>query len=83
MKMVIPGPRPVPNPAAAEALERLLAERDIELVPGTAIRSIDAAAKQVVHAGGALAYDLFIGVPVHVPPAVCAPRPSSTRASWR
>jgi len=70
MKMVIPGPRPVPNPAAAEALERLLAERDIELVPGTAIRSIDAAAKQVVHAGGALAYDLFIGVPVHVPPAV-------------
>jgi sulfide:quinone oxidoreductase len=69
LKMVIPSPRPVPNPFAAEALERLSAERGIELVAGSPIRSIDADGRKVVHAKGALAYDLFVGVPVHVPPA--------------
>ena len=69
IKMVIPGARPVPNPFAAEALERLCSERGIELVAGSPITSIDAAGKQVIHANGSLAYDLFVGVPVHVPPA--------------
>jgi len=66
MKMVIPSPRPVPNPGTSDTLERLLRERAIELVPSTPIGSIDAAARKV----GAIDYDLFIGVPVHVPPAV-------------
>lgn len=70
LKMVIPGARPVPNPAVADVLEKLLAERDVELVANAPIRSIDAA-EQVVEAGGqTVGYDLFVGVPVHVPPAV-------------
>jgi sulfide:quinone oxidoreductase len=70
LKMVIPGARPVPNPAIAGALEKLLSDRGIELTTDAPIRSIDAAAR-VVHAGNdRLAYDLFVGVPVHVPPAV-------------
>jgi sulfide:quinone oxidoreductase len=70
MKMVIPSPRPVDNPSVSEALERLLAERDIELIPATPITAIDAAARKAVSAGVTVDYDLFIGVPVHTPPRV-------------
>ncbi|MEZ0374586.1 MAG: NAD(P)/FAD-dependent oxidoreductase [Candidatus Sericytochromatia bacterium] len=70
MKIVIPTPRPVDNPQVSEALENLLAERQIELIPGTAISSIDASAKQAIAAGTTLDYDLLIGVPVHTPPEV-------------
>jgi sulfide:quinone oxidoreductase len=52
----------------SDALEKLLSERDIELIPKTSITSIDAAARRAIHAGGAIDYDLLVGVPVHVPP---------------
>lgn len=68
LKMVIPSARPVPNPAVSEGLEKLLAERNIELLAGKPIASVDAAQRKVVWDGGSLDYDLFIGVPVHVPP---------------
>jgi sulfide:quinone oxidoreductase len=48
MKMVIPSPRPVPNPDVSGALEKLLAERGIELLARSSIRSIDAAHRQVI-----------------------------------
>lgn len=70
MKMLIPSARPVPNPGVSDALEKLLAERNIELVPNAQVRSLDAAGKRVRLADRELAYDLFVGVPVHVPPAV-------------
>ncbi|HEY9839829.1 MAG TPA: FAD-dependent oxidoreductase, partial [Candidatus Obscuribacterales bacterium] len=70
MQIVIPTPRPVDNPQVSEALEKLLAERDIELIPGTAITSIDASARKAMAAGTTLDYDLLIGVPVHTPPQV-------------
>jgi len=70
MKMAIPSPRPVPNPKVSEALEKLLAERKIELVAGTPIASLDAAQKKAIIGSTSLAYDLFIGVPAHVPPKV-------------
>lgn len=70
MKMVIPGPRAVPSPKVADALEKLLRERSIEFLPGAAIASIDAARRKVVTAGAEIDYDLFVGVPAHVPPAV-------------
>lgn len=70
MKMVIPSPRPVPNPTVSEALERLLQERGIELVAGTAIDSIDAEERTVAVGANRIGYDLFIGVPAHVPPQV-------------
>src|SRR5687767_353106 len=41
LKIVAPGARPVANPAAADLLERLVAERDIELISGAAITHVD------------------------------------------
>lgn len=70
LKMVIPSPRPVPHPTVAAALERNLADRGIELIAGTPIAAVDAANRQVVVGPRTVAYDLFVGVPVHVPPAV-------------
>lgn len=68
MKMVIPAPRPVDNPKVSEALETLLAERNIELIPATPITAIDAPARKAVSAGITLDYDLLLGVPVHTLP---------------
>lgn len=79
MKMVIPGPRPVPNPAVADTLERLLAERDIELVPSASITAIDAPNRRVRVGERSIECDLFVGVPRHVAPAVV--RASSLGAS--
>jgi sulfide:quinone oxidoreductase len=70
MKMLIPGARPVPNPKLSDLLEKVCAERDIELVTNATSVRIDADAKTVTHAAGATSFDLFVGVPVHVPPAV-------------
>lgn len=70
LKVVIPTPRPVPSPDVSAGLERILAERRIELVPASPIRSIDAAAKTIAAGERSLGYDLFIGVPAHVPTSV-------------
>jgi sulfide:quinone oxidoreductase len=70
MKMVIPGPRPVPSPAVADTLERLLAERDIELVPSAPITAIDAPQRCVRVGPRSIECDFFVGVPRHVAPAV-------------
>jgi sulfide:quinone oxidoreductase len=60
----------VDNPKVSDALEALLAERNIELIPGTPITAIDDTARKAVSAGIGLDYDLLIGVPVHTPPRV-------------
>jgi sulfide:quinone oxidoreductase len=70
LTVVSPGARLVPSPNIADVLERLLAERGIEFMAGTPITAIDAARKQVVVGTNTVDYDCFIGVPVHVPPAV-------------
>lgn len=70
LQVAIAGARPVPNPSVSDGLERALAERKIELVPNHAITSIDAAAKTALAGDNSLPFDLFVGVPVHVPPAV-------------
>lgn len=70
LKVVIPGARPVPSPPVADALEGFLAERAIELVTNAAVREVDHANKKLVTAAGEVGYDLFVGVPKHVPPAV-------------
>lgn len=70
LKMVIPGPRPVPSPSVSDGLEKFLAERSIELVAKSPIEAIDAAGKALVLGPKRLAYDLFVCVPVHVPPRV-------------
>jgi sulfide:quinone oxidoreductase len=70
LSVVIPGPRPVPNPDVSTMLEARLAEHGVELLTDHRIESIDADAGRVRTAKGAVDYDLFVGVPVHVPPAV-------------
>lgn len=72
LKVVIPGPRPVKNPGVSEMLEAQLSEHGIELLTDSPIQSIDASGKRVLTGNGAVDFDLFIGVPVHTPPAVVA-----------
>lgn len=69
-------PMSVPVPVTAEVSQRFLdelAERDIEFTPHTKVVGIDPATKEaVLESGGRIAYDLFIGVPIHRVPAVVA-----------
>lgn len=72
LRMVIPGPRPVKNPYVSYMLEAQLVEHDIELVKDSPIRVIDTDETHVRTENFDVDYDLFIGVPVHVPPPVVA-----------
>ena len=72
MQMIIPGPMPIPvSKAVSDSIESLLAEKGIELIKKTKITSINYIEKQAIaEDGAAFPYDLFIGVPIHTPPAV-------------
>ena len=72
LKMVIPAPTPLPvSKEVSGEIESLLAERNIELIKSTKITKVDAATgKAVADNGAEFEYDLFIGVPVHIPPRV-------------
>jgi len=69
-------PMSVPVPVTAEVSQRFLDElaaRDIEFTPQTTVVEIDPATKEaVLESGERIAYDLFIGVPIHRVPAVVA-----------
>lgn len=72
IKMLIPGPSPLPvaKEAAAE-IERRLAERNILLLRKHKVLSLNPANKEVeIAERESIGYDLFIGVPVHQPPQV-------------
>jgi len=65
---------PIPvSPETSQAIEALLAERGIAHWPSSLVSRLDPAAK-VAHLadGRMLAYDLFLGVPVHRAPTVVA-----------
>jgi sulfide:quinone oxidoreductase len=72
IKMLIPAPVPLPvAPGAAEEVGRRFAERGIELLTQHKVTALDPAGNQALIAGHEpMAYDLFIGVPLHRPPAV-------------
>ena len=74
LRVLAPMSRPVP--VTEEVSQRFLdelAERDIEFTPQTNVVAVDAAAKEaVLESGDRIAYDLFIGVPIHRVPAVVA-----------
>jgi sulfide:quinone oxidoreductase len=65
-----------PVPVTDEVSQRFrdeLSARDIEFTGETKVAAIDPAAKEaVLESGERLAYDLFIGVPIHRVPAVVA-----------
>lgn len=72
--LVMPMPTPVPPlPAASEALLNAFTERGIEWHPQRMITRLDPHAHEVLFTDGpTMPYDLFLGVPKHVVPAVIA-----------
>jgi sulfide:quinone oxidoreductase len=72
IQVVIPFGTPVPpSPATSEAILARFAERGIGFVPDRRVAALDAVPHEaVLDDGSRLAYDLFLGVPVHRAPAV-------------
>jgi sulfide:quinone oxidoreductase len=74
LRVIAPMSRPVP--VTDEVSQRFLDElaaRDIEFTPQTKVVELDPATKEaVLESGERIAYDLFIGVPIHRVPAVVA-----------
>jgi sulfide:quinone oxidoreductase len=70
--LVMPLGAPIPpSPAASKALLTAFAERGIDWHPETLVTSLDPARKVAVASDGReLAFDLFLGVPVHRAPDV-------------
>jgi sulfide:quinone oxidoreductase len=74
ISLVMPLGVPIPpSPAASEALLVAFAERGIHWYPEKLVQGIDPTGKVVSLSDGTdMAYDLFLGVPVHRVPAVVA-----------
>jgi sulfide:quinone oxidoreductase len=72
IQVVMPFDTPVPpSPATSDAILARFAERGIEFVPGRRVAALDAHTREaVLDDGSRLAYDLFLGIPVHRAPAV-------------
>jgi sulfide:quinone oxidoreductase len=77
LKMLIPAPAPMPNArGAAEQLKRRLAERNISLLTEHKVTGLVPVSRQALVKGREpLAYDLFIGVPLHRAPKVVRESP--------
>ena len=72
IQVVIPFGTPIPpSPATSEAILVAFAERDIEFLPDRLVASLDPNAHEaLLDDGRRLPFDLFLGIPVHVVPAV-------------
>ncbi len=72
ISFVIPFDTPVPpSPETSAALVNAFAERDITLIPGRRVSSLDPARSvAILDDGTELAFDLFLGVPKHRAPDV-------------
>jgi sulfide:quinone oxidoreductase len=72
MKMLIPGPIPLPIAKSVSAeIEQLLKERNIELLKKHKVFELNTDKKEaIVENNDPVSYDLFIGIPVHKPPLV-------------
>ncbi|MEN3272693.1 MAG: sulfide:quinone oxidoreductase [Actinomycetota bacterium] len=72
--LVMPLPVPIPpSPPASQAILAAFAERGIEWHPSSLVLGLDPANKTVqLPDGASMPYDLFLGVPKHVVPAVVA-----------
>ena len=72
IQVVIPFGTPIPpSPATSEAILAAFAERDIEFLPDHLVASLDPNAHEaLLDDGRRLPFDLFLGIPVHVVPAV-------------
>jgi sulfide:quinone oxidoreductase len=74
ISVVMPFSTPVPpSPDTSRALLAAFAEREIEFVAGHRVSSLDGERRvAVLDDGGEVAFDLFLGVPVHAAPEVVA-----------
>ncbi len=74
ISLVMPLPLPIPpSPTASEALLAAFEARGIAWRPNALVRSLDPARRVATFADGSeMAYDLFLGVPVHRVPSVVA-----------
>jgi sulfide:quinone oxidoreductase len=74
LRVLSPAPSPLPvSRQATEAIGRMLADRGIDFLPSHLVTELDTTARLAkVKDGDAVAYDLFIGVPVHKVPAAVA-----------
>jgi len=72
IKVVSPMPKPIPiSDDASNGILGALADRGIEWWPQSKVTGMDPASRTATLADGRdLSYDLFLGVPVHVAPAV-------------
>ena len=72
ISLLMPLPVPIPpSPQASETILAAFAERDIQWHPNVLVRSLDPDRKVATLADGdEIPYDLFLGVPKHVAPAV-------------
>jgi sulfide:quinone oxidoreductase len=72
IQVVIPFGTPIPpSPATSEAILATFADRGIEFVPERRVASIDPQTNEaVLDDGSRLAFDLFLGIPVHRVPTV-------------
>ncbi|MGZ4121171.1 MAG: NAD(P)/FAD-dependent oxidoreductase, partial [Actinomycetota bacterium] len=69
--MFTPMESPIPvSPGTSEAIVAGLAEREIEYMPKTRVRSIDPARRAAQLKNDEVPYDLFIGIPAHRVPDV-------------
>jgi sulfide:quinone oxidoreductase len=72
IQVVIPFGVPIPpSPASSEAILTAFADRGIEYIPDRKVVALDPASKEaVLDDGRRLAFELFLGIPVHRAPAV-------------
>jgi len=72
IKMLIPGPTPLPVARDVSAeIEKLLDEKNIELCKQHKVVEIDPDKKTAfIENREPISYDLFLGIPIHVPPKV-------------
>lgn len=85
--LVITTPQPITLPAAGEGASEFLADqlrrRDVEVRAESPLAAVDAEGQRARYADGdELAFDLFLGVPASVPPAVVANGPLAADSGW-
>ena len=72
INVLIPGPTPLPvAPNVSSQIEKLLEEKDIKLNKKHKVVGLDSDKKiALIENNDSVKYDLFLGIPIHVPPKV-------------
>lgn len=84
ISVLTPAPQPIPPSDHVSAeLERRMAAKDIDFLPNTHVVALDSDRNRAeLERGGAIGYDLCIGIPVHRPPRVVRDSVLSRDGTW-